>query len=135
MRDEEKIVDYLQRVNETTNTIRGLGEEIKDEVLVNKVLRSLTSKYDTKVLAIEEEKDLKVFTMDELYGSLTAYEMRNLGTEAMKKEDAFKKLRKGKEESSHDATSEDFDDIMENFVKRFKIGSGKYKGKLPLKCF
>ncbi|GLJ15945.1 hypothetical protein SUGI_0263550 [Cryptomeria japonica] len=32
MRDEEKIVDYLQRIDETTNTIRGLGEEVKDEV-------------------------------------------------------------------------------------------------------
>lgn len=135
MRDEEKIDDYLQRVDETTNTIRGLGEEIKDEVVVKKVLGSLTFKYDTKVSTIEEAKDMKVFTMDELYGSLTTYEMRTVGTDVVKKETTFKTSRKGKEESAHDATSEDSDDIMENFVRRLKTGSRKSKGKIPLKCF
>ncbi|GLJ09748.1 hypothetical protein SUGI_0115150 [Cryptomeria japonica] len=75
MKDEENIVDYLHRVDETVTTIRGLGEKIADEIIVEKVLRSLTYKYDTKFFAIEESKDLKTFTMDELFGSLTAYEM------------------------------------------------------------
>lgn len=61
MKDEEKIVDYLQRVDDMVNTIRGLGEDISNEVIVKKVLRSLTSKYDTKVSAVEEDKDLKPF--------------------------------------------------------------------------
>lgn len=52
MKEEEKIVDYLQRVDETANAIRGLGEDIPDEVIVKKVLRSLISKYDTKVSTI-----------------------------------------------------------------------------------
>lgn len=64
MKEEKKIDDYLQRVNETVSDIRGLGEHVKDEVTIKKVLRSLTSKYDTKVSAIEEAKDLKTFSMD-----------------------------------------------------------------------
>lgn len=45
--------------------------------------------------------------MDELYGSLIAYEIRTVGIEAVKKEAAFKTSRKGKEESAHDAIGED----------------------------
>ncbi|GLJ31040.1 hypothetical protein SUGI_0621110 [Cryptomeria japonica] len=97
MRYEEKIADYLQRIDETTNTIRGLREEVKDEVVVKKVIISLACKYDTKVSAIEEAKDLKTFTMDDLYGSLTAYEMRTVSIEAVKKEAAFNTSRKGSE--------------------------------------
>ncbi|GLJ32923.1 hypothetical protein SUGI_0663180 [Cryptomeria japonica] len=52
MKDEEKIADYLHRFDETVNAIRGLGEEIADEILVKKVLRSLAPKYDTKVSVI-----------------------------------------------------------------------------------
>jgi hypothetical protein len=32
-------------------------------------------------------------------------------------------------------TDSDIDEIEENFVRRLKKGSGKYKGKLPFKCF
>lgn len=135
MRDEEKIAEYIKRIYETTNTIRGLGEEIKDEVVVNKELRSLTPKYCSKVSEIEEEKHLKLFTMDELYGSLAAYDIRTIGTEVVKKEATFNTSRIGKEESIHDGTGEYSNDIMEKFVTRLKMGSRKYKGKLPLKCF
>lgn len=43
------------------NTVKGLGEEIADEILAKKVLRSLTPKYDTKVSPIEEAKDMKTY--------------------------------------------------------------------------
>lgn len=76
MKEEEKIVDYLQRVG------------VKNEVIVNKVVRLLTSKYDTKVSSIEESKHLNIFSMDELFGSLSAYEMRTIG-EMSKREVAF----------------------------------------------
>ena len=40
------------------------------------MLRSLPLRYDAKVSAIEESRDLTKMTMDELHGTLTAYEMR-----------------------------------------------------------
>lgn len=67
MTEEDKIADYFQRVDENINTIRGLGEEVRVEVIVKKVLRSLNPKYDTKVSSIEEAKDLKTFSIDELF--------------------------------------------------------------------
>ncbi|XP_043696877.1 uncharacterized protein LOC122647574 [Telopea speciosissima] len=41
MAEDETIEPYMLRVNEAVNAIRGLGEEIKDPVIVKKVLRSL----------------------------------------------------------------------------------------------
>ncbi|XP_057870535.2 putative U-box domain-containing protein 58 [Cryptomeria japonica] len=78
MKEEEKITDYLQRVKDSMSSIRALGEDVKDEVIVKKVMRSLTSKYDTKVSAIEEAINLNTFSMDELFGSLSIEEEREI---------------------------------------------------------
>jgi hypothetical protein len=75
--------------------------------------------------------------MDELYGILTAYDLI-LGHENHSQgEEAFKVLNKSKNQkhklqSSHDEKS---DVEEENFIKKLQKGSGKYKGKLPFKCF
>lgn len=135
MKDDENIIDYLHRFNETMNTIRGLGEEIVDEILVKKILRSLTPKYDTKVSDIEEAKDLKTFLMDELFGSLIAYDMRITGDTSSRKEATLKITKKGKEAITHKESSEDSDAEVSKFVRKLKRGSDQYKEKLPLKCF
>jgi hypothetical protein len=87
-------------------------------------------KYDAKVSAIEETRDLTKMTMDELHGSLIAYEMRT-STESHQpnNEAAFKAINKTKDKDNN------LDEEIENFVRRFQKGSGRYKGKSPLKCF
>ena len=42
----------------------GLGEEIKESVTVQKVLRSLPMRFDPKISALEEREDLNSITMD-----------------------------------------------------------------------
>jgi hypothetical protein len=76
MKDEENVVVCLLRVDEIFNTVKGLGEEVEELVIVQKVLKSLHLSFDAKVYAIEVMKDLEKLTMDELHGILTAYEMR-----------------------------------------------------------
>lgn len=78
MNEDKDVVAYMLRVNEVINVIRGLGETIEDMVIVKRVLRSLSSKFDSKVLAIEEAKDFNAFSLDEMHGSLTAWEMRTI---------------------------------------------------------
>jgi hypothetical protein len=58
------------------NEIIGLGEEIKEYVIVQKVLRSLPMRFNPKISALEEISDLNLISMDELHGIFTAYEMR-----------------------------------------------------------
>jgi Arc/MetJ-type ribon-helix-helix transcriptional regulator len=70
------IKTYFLRFDEVINAIIGLGEYLNESLVVQKVLRSLLLKYDTKVRAIEETRNLKKMKMDELHGSLIAYEMR-----------------------------------------------------------
>lgn len=53
------------------------SDQISDHVVVAKVLRNLTPKFDHVVVAIEESKDLSHFTLDELGGSPQAHEARS----------------------------------------------------------
>jgi hypothetical protein len=58
------------------NAIRGLGEEIKGSVIVQKILWSLPMRFDPKVSSLEGRANLATLSMDELHGILVAYEMR-----------------------------------------------------------
>jgi uncharacterized lipoprotein YehR (DUF1307 family) len=128
MNEKEDIATYILRVDEVVNAIRGLVEELDESLVVQKVLRSLLLKYHDKVSAIEETRDLTKMKMDELHGSLITYEMRT-GTKSDQpnNEAAFKSTKKTKDKDN------DLDEEIENFVRRFQKGSGRYKGKSPLK--
>ena len=76
MKEEENIAEYLIRVDEIVNTIRGLGEELDDKIVVQKVLISLPMRYDPKVSTLEDRDNIDKLTMDELHGIITTYEMR-----------------------------------------------------------
>jgi hypothetical protein len=124
------------------NAIIGLGEEIKESVIVQKVLRSLPMRFNPKISALEERSDLNSISMDELHGIFTAYEMRTEHENPNVKEAAFKASKRSKkkkkeqeEYSSINDVSED-DEEVANFVKRLNKGTnGRYRGKLPLICF
>jgi hypothetical protein len=76
MKEDENIAAYFLRVDETVNTIIRLGEEIKDSIIVQKVLRSLPMRFDPKISSLEERSDINSISMDELHGIFTTYEMR-----------------------------------------------------------
>ena len=84
-------------------------------------------RYNPKVSTLEERDDLKNMTMDELHGILTAYEMRIGQNAPSRKEVAFKSNLKNHSENPN---------VEESlFISKLEKGTGKYKGKLPLKCF
>jgi hypothetical protein len=61
------------------NQIRENGDELVDQKVVEKVLRSLPRKFDAIVVVIAKSKDLTKYSMDELVGSLKNYEDRLKG--------------------------------------------------------
>jgi hypothetical protein len=126
MKEDETIGKYFLRIEEMVNAMKALGETIGEPSLVQKILRSLPDRFNLKVSAIEELNDLKTLQFDQLLGTLTAYEMRIVKDKPTSREASFKA---DKNEDSEP------DEIEAKFVKRLKKGSGKYKGKLPFKCF
>ncbi|GKV46270.1 hypothetical protein SLEP1_g53265 [Rubroshorea leprosula] len=56
--------------------MRKYGDDVLEQKVVEKILKSLPKKYDHIVAAIEESKDLAVLTTDELFGSLFSHEDR-----------------------------------------------------------
>ena len=98
----------------------GLGEEIKESVIVQKVLRSLPMRFDPKISALEERSDINSISMDELHGIFTAYEMITEQENPNIKEAAFKASKRSKQKEEHSSSSDVLEDDEEvaNFVKR-----------------
>ena len=133
MNEDEDITTYILRFDQIVNTIRGLGKEVDEAIFVQKVLRTLPKRFIPNISTLEEIIDLKSMTVDQLHGTLEAYEMRIEDEDMSRKEAVFKvssKSTKGKPTSD-----ESDDEEIDNFVRKLKRGIGKYKGKLPLKFF
>ena len=75
MKPSETVVDMYTRFTDVVNGLKSLGKSFSDFELVNKVLRSLSKTWDSKVTAIQESKNLNQFPLEELIGSLITYEM------------------------------------------------------------
>src|ERR1700729_332907 len=131
MYNDESVANYFLRVDEVVNCMKNLGEEIKEAIVVEKVLRSLSPKFESKVSAIEEKENLRILTMSQLHGIITAYEMRK-GGPSDRREAAFKASRKGDYYESGHMSKEEEESI---FVKNLQRGTGRFRGKLPFKCF
>jgi hypothetical protein len=76
MKEDEDIADYFLRVDETVNAILGLGEEIEESVIVQKILGSLPMRFNPKISGLEERSALDSINMDKLHEIFIAYEMR-----------------------------------------------------------
>ena len=120
MKDEENISEYFKRVNNIVNSIKGLGVDVRQNEIVEKILTTIPMLYNPKVSTLEDWENLKDLTMDELYGILIAYELR-LGHENLPKgEAAFKVLKKTKNQKQKSQTShhEESDVEEAKFIKK-----------------
>eukprot|EP00253_Pinus_taeda_P010593 PITA_10593 len=128
MHNDESLASYFLCIDEIVNCMKNLGEEIKEVVVVEKILRSLSPKFDSKVYAIEEKENLNNLTISQLHEILTTYEMRK-GGPSDRRETAFKALGKGDYyEPGHMSEEEE----ESNFVKNLQRGTGRFRGKLLL---
>lgn len=68
-----------------------------------------------------------------MFGALNSLnEMRVFGQDATNKETTFKVCKVEKDDGSD---LDDLDEVEENFARRLKKDTRKYRGKLPFKCF
>jgi hypothetical protein len=107
------------------NAIRGLGEEVNESIIVQKVIRSLPMRFDPKISTLEERIYMDSIRMDELHGIFMAYEMRTEQENLVTKEESFKaskkSKKKGKQEVNLDNNNSDIskdDEEVANFIRR-----------------
>ncbi|GAU51484.1 hypothetical protein TSUD_413700 [Trifolium subterraneum] len=74
MKEDESVHNFYMNVMDFANSFDDLGEKLSDEKIVRKILRSLTKKFDMKVIAMEEGQDISTMKVDELIGYLQTYE-------------------------------------------------------------
>ena len=62
MKEDENIASYLLCVDEIVITFKGLRETVLKEAIVQKAMRSMPMRFDSKVSILEDRKDLEKFT-------------------------------------------------------------------------
>ncbi|XP_009591866.1 uncharacterized protein [Nicotiana tomentosiformis] len=76
MQDDETIAKYSNRISLIINKIRLLGEDFKDNRIVEKILVTISERFESKISSLEESKDLSTISVAELISVLQAQEQR-----------------------------------------------------------
>eukprot|EP00257_Ricinus_communis_P016937 XP_015575255.1 uncharacterized protein LOC107261320 [Ricinus communis] len=93
MKDEESVNEFFTRVLVITNKMKVNGENLSVFNVVEKILRSMTPKFNYVVCSIEESKDTSNLSIDELQSSLLVHGQRMCNT--IKEEHALKVTHRG----------------------------------------
>jgi hypothetical protein len=76
MKTGESVNEYFAKTLTIANKMRLHGEKLTDVLVIEKILRSMTSKFDYVVCSIEESHNLDSMSIDELQSSLLVHEQR-----------------------------------------------------------
>ncbi|KAK4393966.1 Retrovirus-related Pol polyprotein from transposon TNT 1-94 [Sesamum angolense] len=123
MKDSETIDEYYTKVRELVNQLKAYGEDIPEKRVVEKLLISVTEKYDPIVTTIEETKDITTLTVTELVGSLEAYEKRRSRREENSLENAFQSKLNTRSQNSNRKEEKNFKSTIGDKKKQ---NNGKY---------
>ena len=115
MEEDESFNEFYVKLKDIVNSAFNLGETILKPKIVRKVLRSLPERFHTKIIAIEESKDIGKIPLIELVGNLQTYELdlTRIGKSSKGKSMALKA-----KSSDTDESSDDDDSKMKSYIMR-----------------
>ncbi|XP_070013538.1 uncharacterized protein [Nicotiana sylvestris] len=123
----ETIQEMYTRFTTLTNELKCLGRIILEEDKVKKILtRVLPVSWESKIMAIQESKNIATPRLDELIGNLTAYELRRqtMKMDTPKKERSLAlKIAEGS-----DLEDDEMAMITREFEKYLMRGKGSSRG-------
>ncbi|XP_070003353.1 uncharacterized protein [Nicotiana sylvestris] len=123
MKEGETIQEMYTRFTTLTNELKSLGRVILEEDKVEKILtRVLAVTWESKIIAIQESKNIATLKLDKLIGNLTAYELRRqtMKMDAPKKERGLAfRITKGTDLEEDEMTT-----ITKDFKKYPMRGNG-----------
>ncbi|CAL8156633.1 unnamed protein product [Prunus armeniaca] len=90
MKEGEGVDEYFARTLTIVNKMKIHGEKMDQVVIIEKILRSMTPKFDYVVCSVEESNNLDTLTIDELQSSLLVHEQRMKGHGQSNEEQALK---------------------------------------------
>ncbi|GJR86267.1 hypothetical protein Tco_0210278 [Tanacetum coccineum] len=76
MKKGETITDYISKVIVILNSVGNNGEILKETQIEEKILRTLTEKFNYIFVSIKESKDITTLTVVELQSSLIVHEQK-----------------------------------------------------------
>jgi hypothetical protein len=76
MKETETIKDFSSQISKLVNQVRFLGEDFPDSRIVEKVLVSLSEKFEHKICFLEDSNDFFEMSLQELVNALQAVEQR-----------------------------------------------------------
>ena len=132
MHEDETLLDFYTKLCDIANESFTLSEKISKTTLVRKIMRSLPDRFSSKVIAIEEAKDLDSMKVEDLIGSLHAFKMF-LKQRKREKYIALKIVQE-EEHSNKKYNDDELALLTKNFFKKIlkRVGkSSKSKSSFP----
>ena len=59
MEEDEKVTEYVSKIQKLVHLMKGCGETLTDKMIIDKVMRMLTSHFDQIIVAIQESNNLE----------------------------------------------------------------------------
>lgn len=71
--EDEYFINFYTKLQNLVNSRAGLGDPLKSDVIVKKILRSLPERFRPQVTTIEKRKYIDTIVVEELVGSLQTF--------------------------------------------------------------
>ena len=127
MKEDKSFNEFYAKLKDIVKSTFNLGEHIPKPKIVRKVLRSLPERFHTKIIAIEESKDIDIIPLTKLVGNLQTYELglTRIGKGSKSKSIALKAKINETDESSDNEDSKMKFYITRQFKKFMKNANAK----------